>query len=155
MRRHKAQTHHPSLKATAAIIAHMFRHIVLIHIVHIAIHCIDVAVALKLRSNGAQNVGSSVEIITIQNPHHIARSGSNTLIHSVINTLISLRNDAHTPTKPRLITPTNLQRIIHAATILNNQLIIAIVLPQHTLQSVSNSPTAIKRSSNYRDFHKI
>lgn len=155
MRRHKAQTHLPTPEMTAAIIAHMLSRVVLIHIMHIAIHRIYLRMLPERASHLAQNIAGRIEVVAVQDSHHIASSGSNTLIHSVVDTLISLRNDAHTPTKPRLITPTNLQRIIHAATILNNQLIIAIVLPQHTLQSVSNSPTAIISRRNYRDFHKI
>ena len=141
MRRHEAEPHLPPAERTRAIIPHAFGQIVRIDEMNVAIHRIH---PIYLARHTLQHIIRRIEIITVEYPHHIARSQRDPLVHRIIQPTVRLADPPQSPLKPPLVLPDNLHRIITRPPVDHDHLHITIPLPQHTLQSITQRITTIK-----------
>lgn len=150
---HKPEAHLPAAEATAAVVAHQARGVGFVDVVHVAIHRVEAAVGGKFGGNGAQNVVRGVEIVAVENSHHVACGGGDALVHGVVDSAVGFGDYAQTPLEASFEAAADVQRVIAAASVFHYQFVVAVVLRQHALERVCHCATAIKRSRNNRDFH--
>ena len=100
MGRHETEAHHPRTEGARTVVARHRLQIAGGNIVHIAIASVDLRVG-ECIGHASEDTFVSVEVVAVENAHHLARGAGNAFVHGVVESAVGFAEPAEAFAKLR------------------------------------------------------
>lgn len=102
MCRHEAEAHPAAMERAGGVVSYALIRFGTVHVMHVGIHGIDIRGGHGL-GHAFQHVVGSVEVIRVEDSHHVARGHADALVHCVVNALVWLADMAQAAAVTRFV----------------------------------------------------
>ena len=153
MCRHESKAETPRPPVLAAVVAHRLVQVVGLHEAYVTVYSLHSGILLERLADDAKDVCPMVEVIRVDDTHHITRRHTNAFVDAVVHPLIFLRYPSHPAPELRLVFLDDVNGVVLRPAVYHEIFEVLILLQQHTLYRVPHSSRTIKCYSNYRNLY--